>query len=90
MDPSLKTGLLIALGLLAVIAIMVLLARWARGGSKGAVISGALLSMFAAGTGSILFAMDDTALRIGTGILIGIGCMVVLSIKTCSDCEEAP
>lgn len=50
----------------------------------------ALLSMFAAGTGSILFAMDDTALRIGTGILIGIGCMVVLSIKTCSDCEEAP
>ena len=50
----------------------------------------ALLSMFAAGTGSILFAMEDAALRIGTGILIGIGCAVVLSIKTCTDCEEAP
>lgn len=47
MDPNLKAGLLIALGLLSVIAILVLLARWARGGSRGAVISGALLSMFA-------------------------------------------
>lgn len=47
MDPNLKSGLLIALGLLAVIVLTVFLARWARGGSKGAVISGALLSMFA-------------------------------------------
>ncbi|MEE4292782.1 MAG: hypothetical protein V2I79_02320 [Xanthomonadales bacterium] len=47
MDPQLKTGLLIALGLIGVIVLMVFLARWARGGSKGAVISGALLSMFA-------------------------------------------
>ena len=47
MDPNLKAGLFIALGLLAVIVVMVLLARWARGGSNGAVISGALLSMFA-------------------------------------------
>jgi hypothetical protein len=47
MDPNLKSGLLIALGLLSVAAVMVLLARWARRGSKGAIISGALLSMFA-------------------------------------------
>ncbi len=47
MAPDLKAGLLIAGGLLAVIAVMVVLARWARRGSRGAVISGALLSMFA-------------------------------------------
>lgn len=47
MNPDLKAGLLIAIGLLAVIIVMVLLARWARTGSKGAVLSGALLSMFA-------------------------------------------
>ena len=35
MDPELKAGLLIAIGLLAVIVVMVLLARWARTGSKG-------------------------------------------------------
>jgi hypothetical protein len=46
-NPDLKAGLLIAIGLLAVIIVMVLLARWARTGSKGAVLSGALLSMFA-------------------------------------------
>ena len=47
MDPNLKAGLLIAVGLLAIIVLMVLLARWARRGSKGAVLSGALLSIFA-------------------------------------------
>lgn len=47
MDPNLKAGLLIAFALAAVIVVMVLLARWARSGSKGAVLSGALLSMFA-------------------------------------------
>lgn len=47
MDPNLKAGLLIALGLLAVIVAMVVLARWARSGSKGAIMGGALLSMFA-------------------------------------------
>jgi hypothetical protein len=47
MDPDLKAGLMIALGLLAVIAVMVVLARWARSGSKGAIMGGALLSMFA-------------------------------------------
>ena len=47
MDPNLNAGLLVALGLLAVIIVMVLMVRWARSGSRGAVISGALLSMFA-------------------------------------------
>ena len=40
-------GLLISLGLAALIAVMVLLARWARKRSRGAVMAGALLSMFA-------------------------------------------
>ena len=47
MDANLKAGLLIAMSLFAVIIVMVLLARWARIGSKGAVLTGALLSMFA-------------------------------------------
>ena len=47
MDAEFKAGVFIALGLLAVIVLMVLLARWARSGSKGAVLGGALLSMFA-------------------------------------------
>jgi hypothetical protein len=41
------SGLVIAFSLLAVIAVMVLLARWARRRSRGAVMAGALLSMFA-------------------------------------------
>ena len=47
MDPNLKAGLLIALGLLAVIVAMVVLARWSRSGSNRAIMGGALLSMFA-------------------------------------------
>jgi len=47
MDPNLKAGLLVALGLLLMIVIMVALVRWARRGSSGAIISGALLSLFA-------------------------------------------
>ena len=47
MDPNLKSGLLIALALAVVIVLMVVLARWARRRSKGAVAVGALLSMFA-------------------------------------------
>jgi len=35
------------MSLLSVIVVMVLLARWARRRSKGAVMAGALLSMFA-------------------------------------------
>lgn len=48
----------------------------------------AILSMFAAGTGSILFAMEGTALRVGTGVLLAIGCTVVLSIRTCAETVE--
>lgn len=47
MDPKLSYGLFIAFGLLAIIVVMVLLAKWARRRSKGAVVAGALLSMFA-------------------------------------------
>jgi hypothetical protein len=47
LDPKLSSGLIIATSLLAVIVVMALLARWARRRSKGAVMAGALLSMFA-------------------------------------------
>ncbi len=47
----------------------------------------ALLSMLAAGTASIVFAMESTIPRLATGILLAIGMAVVLSIKTCPDCE---
>ena len=45
--PRLFPGLLIALGLASAVALMVVLARWARRRSKGAVVAGALFSMFA-------------------------------------------
>lgn len=38
---------MIAIGLAAVLLILALLARWARRRSKGALVAGALLSMFA-------------------------------------------
>lgn len=47
MTPDYLAGLMISLGLAAVIAVMAILARWARKRSKGAVVAGALLSMFA-------------------------------------------
>jgi len=42
-----RAGILIALSLALVIVAMVLLVRWARRRSRGAVVAGALLSMFA-------------------------------------------
>jgi uncharacterized protein len=48
----------------------------------------ALISMLAAGTASITFAMHDTTLRLITAGLLAIGFAVVLSIKTCPDCES--
>jgi hypothetical protein len=47
LPPDLSAGLLIAFGLAATLLILFLLARWARRRSKGAVVAGALLSMFA-------------------------------------------
>ena len=47
MNPDLTAGLLIAASLALAILVMVLLAKWARRRSKGAVVAGALLSMFA-------------------------------------------
>ncbi len=42
-----RAGILIALSLTLLIFVMVLLVRWARTRSRGAVATGALLSMFA-------------------------------------------
>ena len=50
LPPNLDTSLLIAFGLAAVLFIMVILVRWARRRSKGALVAGALLSMFAPDT----------------------------------------
>ncbi|WP_170287422.1 YbaN family protein [Halioglobus maricola] len=47
----------------------------------------AIISMLAAGTASIAFAMESTALRIGTAVLLSIGGAVVLSIRTCPECS---
>jgi len=44
---GLIAGLLIAIGLALVIFAMIVLTGWARRRSKGAVVTGALLSMFA-------------------------------------------
>ena len=47
LPPNLETSLLIAFGLAAALFVMVMTARWARRRSKGALVAGALLSMFA-------------------------------------------
>ena len=47
LGPNLITGLLLSLGLAVSTGIMILLARWARRRSKGALMAGAFLSMFA-------------------------------------------
>lgn len=47
MDPALRSGLLIALALFALVVLMALAVRWARRRSRGAVVTGALLSLFA-------------------------------------------
>lgn len=48
----------------------------------------AMMSMLAAGTASIVYAMEDPLLRAATAVLLAVGGIVVLSIKTCPDCEE--
>jgi predicted tellurium resistance membrane protein TerC len=47
LSPGLATALVIALGLAAVIVVMLALTRWARRSSSGAIAVGALLSLFA-------------------------------------------
>jgi hypothetical protein len=47
LSTGVSTGLAIAFGLAAVICMMILLVRWARRRSTGAVAVGALLSLFA-------------------------------------------
>ena len=61
-------------------------ARRAQGGTK--LI--ALLSMGAAGSASIFFAMESTLARLLTAGLMAVGAVVVLSIRTCAECAEDP
>ncbi len=44
----------------------------------------AMVMMILAGTGSILFALDDFTMRVFTGVLLMIGAITVLSLKTCA------
>ncbi|AQA18049.1 hypothetical protein BST95_07140 [Halioglobus japonicus] len=48
----------------------------------------AILSMLAAGGASIAFAMESTTLRVGTALLMAIGATVVLSLRTCPNCDR--
>jgi uncharacterized membrane protein YbaN (DUF454 family) len=43
----------------------------------------AIVMMILAGTGSILFALDDLTMRAFTGMLLMIGAVTILSLKTC-------
>jgi len=45
----------------------------------------AVVTMLTAGGASIGLALDDTTLRIVTGLLLAIGCVTVLSIRTCPE-----
>jgi len=47
MTHPLNIGLMVSLGLAAVFAVLIVLVRWARGHSRGAVMFGALLAFFA-------------------------------------------
>ena len=45
----------------------------------------ALAAMALAGSASVIFAMEDIRFRVATVALMGIGCVTVLSIKTCRE-----
>jgi uncharacterized membrane protein YbaN (DUF454 family) len=48
----------------------------------------AIASMLIAGGGSVFFALDNLWLRLATGVFMSLGAAVVLSIRSCSDCDE--
>ena len=50
----------------------------------------AVITMLIAGGASIGLALDDTTLRIVTGLLLAIGCVTVFSIKTCPQPVDKP
>lgn len=50
----------------------------------------AVITMLVAGGASIGLALDDTTLRIVTVLLLAIGCVTVLCIKTCPQPDRKP
>jgi uncharacterized membrane protein YbaN (DUF454 family) len=48
----------------------------------------AIVSMLIGGGVSIGFALEDTGLRIATGVLMAIGCATILSLRTCKASED--
>ncbi|MCB1694739.1 MAG: YbaN family protein [Pseudomonadales bacterium] len=48
----------------------------------------ALVSMLLAGSGSIIFALDDDRLRMATGLLMLVGCATILLLRTCQACDD--
>ena len=49
----------------------------------------AISAMLVAGSASITFAMESPALRIATGLLMAIGALTLLSIKTCPGAKDS-
>jgi uncharacterized membrane protein YbaN (DUF454 family) len=50
----------------------------------------AIVSMLIAGGASIVFALDDTRVRVATGLLMLVGCVTVLLIGTCKRAAGDP
>ncbi|MEM1153877.1 MAG: YbaN family protein [Pseudomonadota bacterium] len=48
----------------------------------------AIVTMTCVGGSSLIFAMQATWLRLLTGLLLAIGAVTVLSLKTCPECES--
>lgn len=48
----------------------------------------ALMSMLVAGGASVALVMHDPVLRLVTVGFMAVGCVVVLSIRTCRDCDH--
>ena len=49
----------------------------------------AIVSMLIAGGASVVFALEDTRLRLATGLLLLLGCITILSLKTCEQAGES-
>lgn len=47
-----------------------------------------LLAMLVAGSASITFAIDSKLLKIGTALLMGVGAVTLMLIKTCPDPDQ--
>ena len=49
----------------------------------------AIAAMAIAGSASIAFAINDPTLKIATAILMAVGAITLLLLKTCTECQQA-